>query len=187
MLVKRISETQREQIVYSLMLNAENEETQLILGRKRHLHLYNVEAGNVSKGADQLPPEATSSCEFKDDIIELRSFGKDVLVVLDNLHIYYVKVTSNDISKHFAGRIQPLTDSAVVRIKYTSLTISNNSDFGLLSVFCNSLVVLYLSKEEEENKQSEDSSSLSIQSTYKYYDHQVNSSLLIMDYAEDGE
>jgi hypothetical protein len=78
--------------------------------------------------------------------------------------------------------IRPLTDSPVVRIKYTSIAISANKYYALLSVFSNSLVVLHLTNSNEEEIIEESKpSNLSIQSTYKYYEHQVNSSLLILE------
>lgn len=127
-----------------------------------------------------------SIVDFKSDIIEMRNFGMDVLVILEDLQMFYVLVSPTKLIKHYAGMVNPLADSPVQRIKYTSLAISSKSDFGLLSVFTNSMVVLYISKTNEESKTEEgpgklESTRLKIESTYKYYEFRVNSSLITME------
>ena len=140
-------------------------------------------------------PPPLDHVDFKADIIELRSFGFDVLVVLENLEIFYIYVSSEKLVKHYAGKINSLSDTPVQRIKYTSLCISNKNDFGLLSIFLNSLVILYITKTSEEEKDEEEKimtnkiedNFLTIESTYEYYDFRVNSSLILIDQGKEGE
>jgi hypothetical protein len=194
MLVKRIEqENNREQIVYSLLIRVDNRTTNLVVGRKQQIELYQLELGQLDNDETGIPPNAIDTCEFSEDIIELKSIGQDLLIVLDNLGIYYVEIISGKMIKHFAGVIRPLADTPVTRIKYTSLAISSMNDIGLLSVFSNSLVALYISHSKEESKISDDvidTTSLTkvqVESSYKYYDFQVNSSLLITSQREEGE
>jgi hypothetical protein len=193
MLVKRISqEDNREQIVYSLLISVDDKTTHLIVGRKRQIDLYQLDIDQFSKNESNTPPSAIDSCEFAEDIIELRSFAQDLLVVLDNLEIYYVDISSGRMIKHYAGIIRPLADTPVTRIKYTSLAVSSLNDIGLLSVFSNSLVALYISHTKEDSKINDESTNpshkkMQIESSYKYYDFQVNSSLLITSHGEEGE
>ena len=162
----------------------------------RLVHLYNFELDRIKKqdGVTN-SPSAVDHVEFKADIIELRSFGFDVLVVLENLEIFYIYVSPHKLIKSYAGKTSCLTDAQVQRIKYTSLCISNKYDFGLLSIFLNSLIVLYITKKTEESKAEEDmvdtdklvSNTLKIESTYEYYDFHVNSSLILFDHGKEGE
>ena len=188
MLVKRISDIEHEQIIYSVIIRSTNKSSLLLVGRKRNVHLYNIELDKLNKLEDS-NPEFIDSIDFKEDIIEMRSFEHDLIVVLDNLQIYYIYVAEDEMSKEYAGVIKPLADSPVVRIKYTSLVISSFNDFGLLSIFNNSFVILYISQTIKPEARSlddtiqlsrADSTTSKVQSSYIYYDFQVNSSLLLL-------
>lgn len=189
MLIQRISDVREinssdasshKNSISSMMLYAELRQSHLLLGKKRHVQLYEVDFKKATKEDRQIS-NLCDVCEFDQDIIEFKGYGDDLLVVLDNLHIFNIQISDKKLRKMYAGMIKPLTDSPVVRIKFTSIAISANKDFALLSVFSNSLVVMHLTNSNEEEKIEESKSlNLSIQSTYKYYEHQVNSSLLIL-------
>ena len=113
---------------------------------------------------------------------------------MNNLQIFYVNLASGKLENHFASVIRSFAEASISRVKHTSLEISNNWDYGLLNVFSNTLVVLYISFDEdvemkEENKQGnpKKSKEIIIQSSSKYYDFQVRSSLLIIDKGKEGE
>lgn len=194
MLVKRVEqENNNEQIVYSLLIRVDSRTTNLVIGRKQQIELYQLDLDQLDQDETGIPPKAIDTCEFSEDIIELKSVGQDLLIILDNLGIYYIEIISGKMQKHYAGVIRPLADTPVTRIKYTSLAISSTNDIGLLSVFTNSLVALYISHSKEESKICDDVTDtdlvtkVQVESSYKYYDFQVNSSLLITSQREEGE
>lgn len=180
MLIKRIANSEkREQVLFSLLIREDNKHTSLIVGKKRLVEYWKYDLS-------QSEPSFIDSTEFSEDIIELKRLRQEVLVILNNLQMYTLTLKEENIQKTFSAVIRSFEDTPIARVKHTSCEISKNYDYGILSAFSQSLVILYFfdqNEGKEECKQCPSASQkLSIESSIKYYDFQVSSSLLIQSH-----